>query len=60
MSEETCFIPVTESSSDSFSPQRPTANSYSFITEIFFLTHRALDLGFRVCSERLVRLNQVS
>ena len=32
--------------------------SFNFITDIFFLTHKALDLGFRVCHEKLVKTNQ--
>ena len=32
--------------------------SFNFITDIFFLTHKSLDLGFRVCHEKLVKMNQ--
>lgn len=39
---ETCLIPAEE---------RPTAEVYNFVTEIFFLTHKAVDLGFRVANE---------
>ena len=49
MSNETCLIPTPEGES------RLVATSYSFITECFFLTHRALDLGYCVILERLVR-----
>jgi len=31
---------------------------YNFSTDIFFLTHKAQNLGFRVCHENLVKLNQ--
>ncbi|GLH02118.1 Ubiquitin conjugation factor E4 A [Gryllus bimaculatus] len=49
---ETCLIPAPENLS------RPTADCYGFVSECFFLAHRALDLGFRVIFERLMRLNQ--
>jgi ubiquitin conjugation factor E4 A len=32
--------------------------SYTFMTECFFMTHYCLRLGFRVMHERLVKLNQ--
>ena len=32
--------------------------SFNFITDIFFLTHKSLDLGFRVCHEKLFKMNQ--
>jgi len=31
---------------------------YNFSTDIFFLAHKAQNLGFRVCHENLVKLNQ--
>ena len=33
-------------------------STYNFITECFFLTHSALNLGVHVVGERLLRLNQ--
>ncbi|KAF5280710.1 hypothetical protein FQR65_LT15000 [Abscondita terminalis] len=52
MSKETCLIPCEELQ------ERPTSTIYNFVTECFFMEHRALDLGFRVINEKLVRLNQ--
>ncbi|KAK4872457.1 hypothetical protein RN001_014486 [Aquatica leii] len=52
MSKETCLIPYEEDQ------VRPTSSSYNFVTECFFMAHRAFDLGFRVINEKLVRLNQ--
>lgn len=50
--KETCLIPAENPEN------RPKSANFSFVTVIFFLTHRAIDLGFRVGVERLVRLNQ--
>ncbi|XP_049779135.1 ubiquitin conjugation factor E4 A isoform X2 [Schistocerca cancellata] len=50
LDSETCLIPIAEDE------QRPTAEKYSFVTECFFMAHRALDLGFRVALERLMQL----
>lgn len=52
MASETCLIPVAEGS------ERPTSESYGFVSECFFMAQRAMDLGFRVALERLMRLNQ--
>lgn len=52
LATETCLIPT------STNEVRPTAEKYSFLTEIFFITHRALDLSFRICVDQLVQLNQ--
>lgn len=51
-SSETCLIPTEDGTT------RPIAESYGFVTECFFMAHRAVDLGFRVVFERLMRLNQ--
>ena len=32
--------------------------SFNFITDVFFLTQKTLDLGFRVVQEKFVKLNQ--
>jgi ubiquitin conjugation factor E4 A len=32
--------------------------TYGFISECFYLAHKALDLGFKVTFEHLMRLNQ--
>lgn len=37
---------------------RPVAKTFGFTTECFFLTHRALDLGYRVVLDKLLRTNQ--
>ncbi|CAL1687598.1 unnamed protein product [Lasius platythorax] len=52
LSSETCLIPTPEGES------RPIADSYGFTTECFFLTHRALDLGYRVILDKFLRTNQ--
>lgn len=49
MSSETCLIPVPEGET------RPIAPSFSFVTECFFLTHRTLDLGYRIILEKLFK-----
>ena len=35
------------------------SDPYNFITDIFFLAHKSQDLGFRVCHEKFMKLNQV-
>ncbi|XP_033354839.1 ubiquitin conjugation factor E4 A [Bombus vosnesenskii] len=52
MSSETCLIPMSEDGA------RPVAKTFGFTTECFFLTHRALDLGYRVVLDKLLRANQ--
>ncbi|XP_015600659.1 ubiquitin conjugation factor E4 A [Cephus cinctus] len=52
MTTETCLIPTPEGET------RPVADSYGFVTECFFLTHRVLDLGYRVVLDKLMRTNQ--
>ncbi|XP_063221072.1 ubiquitin conjugation factor E4 A [Bacillus rossius redtenbacheri] len=52
LASETCLIPAEEG------VQRPAAGSFNFITECFFLAHRALDLSFRVTLDHLMRINQ--
>lgn len=60
LNEETCLIPLTtDDDINDSTVERPTASSYNFVTECFYLAHRSLDLGFRVCSDHLVRMNQV-
>lgn len=49
---ETCLIPTPEGES------RPVADLFGFTTECFFLTHRALDLGFKVILDKMLRTNQ--
>lgn len=50
LSKETCLLPSEE--------KRESANSFNFITEVFFMTHKAIDLGYRVCTEKLQRLGR--
>lgn len=52
LSSETCLIPTPEGEN------RPIADSFGFTTECFFLTHRALDLGYRVILDKFLRTNQ--
>lgn len=51
--KETCLIPIPEDS-----PQRKTADSYSFVTEVFYMTHKAIDLGYRVCIDKFIQMNR--
>ena len=52
--KETFLIPSeTEEKENEDIPEK-----YNFITDIFFLTHKSLDLGFRVCHEKFVKMNQ--
>ncbi|KAG5672378.1 hypothetical protein PVAND_002510 [Polypedilum vanderplanki] len=50
--KETNLIPFDEDE------QRVTAEKYNFITEIFFLTHKCIDLSYRVCIEKVSRMNR--
>ncbi|KAG7211137.1 hypothetical protein KM043_010462 [Ampulex compressa] len=52
MATETCLIPAPEGRG------RPVAKSFAFITECFFFTHRALDLGYRVVLDKFQRTSQ--
>ncbi|KAJ9594013.1 hypothetical protein L9F63_014573, partial [Diploptera punctata] len=52
LAAETCLIPSLEDVA------RPTSETYGFVSECFYLAHKALDLGFRVTFEHLIRLNQ--
>lgn len=52
LASETCLIPAPEDTS------RPLSETYGFVSECFYLAHKALDLGFRVTFEHLMRLNQ--
>jgi len=38
--------------------EREHSPSFNFSTELFFMTHRTLDLGFRTVHEKFVKLNQ--
>jgi len=49
---DTCLVPLAEGAT------RDTLPNYSFTTEIFFMAHKAIDLGFRTVQEKFVKLNQ--
>jgi len=49
---QTCLITLAEGQ------DRPSSSTYNFPTEIFFMAHRALDLGFRTVQEKFTKLNQ--
>ncbi|XP_066250043.1 ubiquitin conjugation factor E4 A [Euwallacea similis] len=55
LSSETCFIPLD--SSDGLEETRKTVEKYSFITESFFMAHKAVDLSLRVVVDQLMNLN---
>ena len=48
--EETFLLPTEE--------KDKKEKEFNFITEIFFLTQKSLDLGLRVCHEKFVKMNQ--
>lgn len=52
LASETCLLPSEQDY------QRPYAGHFSFTTECFFLTHRALNLGTAVVQDRAQRLYQ--
>ena len=54
LSEET-FLLSTEADDRR---QQEEEKEFNFITEIFFLTQKSLDLGLRVCHEKFVKMNQ--
>ena len=56
--EETEDIGSAKKEPSSASGNDSQTASFNFITDIFFLTHKSLDLGFRVCHEKLVKTNQ--
>lgn len=50
--KETSLISLDENE------QRVTASKYNFITELFFLTHKCIDLSYRVCIEKVNQFNR--
>ncbi|KPI94382.1 Ubiquitin conjugation factor E4 A [Papilio xuthus] len=54
---ETCLLPPREDENNQ-SLKRPTADTYNFVTECFFMTQKCIDLGVRVCAEKLWRFGQ--
>lgn len=51
--KETCLIPAPDENQS-----RQTVDSYNFVTEIFYMTHKAIDLGYRVCIEKFIQMNR--
>ena len=54
MASETCLVSLAESDRD----KRQVLSVYNFPSEIFFMTHKCLDLGFRTVQEKFIKLNQ--
>ncbi|XP_063624083.1 ubiquitin conjugation factor E4 A [Cydia splendana] len=54
---ETSLLPSREDENNQ-SLKRPTADTYNFVTECFFMTQKCIDLGVRVCAEKLYRCGQ--
>lgn len=52
LNKETCLIPTPDNE------EKIVSKKYNFITECFFLTHRTLDLGYRIVIEKLMKANQ--
>lgn len=52
MDKETCLVGTDENE------KRIVADKYNFVTECFFMTHKAIDLGYRVCIEKLSKMNR--
>lgn len=57
LSAETCFVPIE--THDGLEETRKTAEKYNFMTEIFFMAHKAIDLSFRGIVQQLIEINQV-
>lgn len=58
MSSETCFTPA--SFDDGIEEGRLMADTYSFVSECFYMAHKAIDLGYRVGVDKLIKQNIVS
>ena len=56
MNKETCLIP-NDSEDEA---HLLVADKYNFVTECFYFAHKAVDLGYQVTVDKLVRLNHVS
>ena len=54
MDSETCLVSLAESDR----VKRQVLPAYNFPTEIFFMAHKCLDLGFRPVQEKFIKLNQ--
>ncbi|XP_017768300.1 PREDICTED: ubiquitin conjugation factor E4 A [Nicrophorus vespilloides] len=55
MYNETCLLPMEESNENEL---RVTALHYTFVTECFYMGHKALELGHKIVVDKLVKLNQ--
>ncbi|KAI1295763.1 Ubiquitin conjugation factor E4 A [Halotydeus destructor] len=55
LSEETFIIQNPVEAEDSTAREQ-SVNQYNFMTEIFYAAHKALQIGFRSCHERFLRL----
>lgn len=51
--KETCLISLQDENE-----KRKTADSYNFVTEVFYMTHKAIDLGYRVCIDKFFQMNR--
>ncbi|XP_031636588.1 ubiquitin conjugation factor E4 A [Contarinia nasturtii] len=51
--QETCLIPAPDENQ-----ARKTADTYNFVTEVFYMTHKAIDMGYRVCIEKFSQMNR--
>lgn len=51
--KETCLTPTPDENQP-----RSTADSYNFVTEVFYMTHKAIDLGYRVCIDKFIQMNR--
>ena len=54
LTSETCLISLNEADKG----KRELLSSYNFPTEIFFMAHKTLDIGFRPVQEKFMKLNQ--
>merc|ERR1719323_2836411 len=54
LAAETTLVSVDESDKD----KRELLPSYNFPTEVFFMAHKTLDIGFRPVQEKFIKLNQ--
>lgn len=54
LDKETCLVPVINDDNTT----KIVSKNFNFITECFFLTHRSLDLGYRIVIDKLIKTNQ--
>ncbi|XP_054743888.1 ubiquitin conjugation factor E4 A [Anastrepha obliqua] len=50
--EETCLLPTEENET------RVVGEKFNFVTELFYMTHKAFELGYRACIERYSRMTR--